>query len=138
MSPPKKKAASSAAIPGADSSARETTPVNPETHTANEEGQVPPESRPNEPSPTLAVVQAQLRNLEKAKGKLNAEVATKQKAFKQAKQLADAKRKLAALQAEVDKLRRLQEEEYDNVAEEQEQAPVNSNNNHYQENHNFD
>jgi hypothetical protein len=64
------------------------------------------QERVEEPSQALAEVLAKLKILEKAKGKISAQVAAKQKA---------AKRKLAHMQAELEDLRRAQEEGYDSA-----------------------
>jgi F0F1-type ATP synthase membrane subunit b/b' len=53
-------------------------------------------------------VPAQLKAVEKANGKISTQVAAKRKEAQVAKQLADAKRKLAEMQAELDNLRRAQ------------------------------
>jgi chromosome segregation ATPase len=69
--------------------------------------------------------------MEKAKGKISAQLEAKRKEAQEAKQLADANRKLAEVQAELDDLRRAQEE----FEQEEKILFDNQTNNHYTENH---
>jgi len=54
----------------------------------------------------LSAIALKFKALEKEKANLNAQLATNQRAAAQAKKLADAKCKLAAMQAEVEKLQK--------------------------------
>jgi hypothetical protein len=86
------------------------------------------QERVEEPSPTLAEILTQLKNLEKAKSKISAQVVAKQKATQEAKQLADANRKLEEMQAELEELRKSQEEEYDSAWDNEQGEAIPSNN----------
>ncbi|KAG2565998.1 hypothetical protein PVAP13_7NG157917 [Panicum virgatum] len=63
----------------------------------------PPLDQQNE---FIATADLKIKALEKEKAILNAQLATKKRAADQAKKLVEAKRKLAAMQAEVEKLQK--------------------------------